>query len=104
MKLSEITKKPQLIEVLIDDTDTVKEYGEALSFHTWDRQPMDVFIKLANLSSNMENKNPNIGDMIGIVKTLILDEDGKEILTDNNAMPTSILMKVIQKVTESLGK
>lgn len=104
MKLSEITKKPQLIEVLIDDKETVKEYGEALSFHTWDRQPMDVFIKLANLSSNIENKNPNIGDMIGIVKTLILDEDGKEILTDDNAMPTSILMKVIQKVTESLGK
>tara|TARA_R110000868_G_scaffold364599_1_gene627474 strand:- start:282 stop:596 length:315 start_codon:yes stop_codon:yes gene_type:complete len=104
MKLSEITKKPQLIEVLIDDKTTVKEYGEALSFHTWDRQPMDVFIKLANLSSNIENKNPNIGDMIGIVKTLILDEDGKEILTDENAMPTSILMKVIQKVTESLGK
>ena len=104
MKLSEITKKPQLIEVLIDDKETVKEYGEALSFHTWDRQPMDVFIKLANLSSNIENKNPNIGDMIGIVKTLILDEDGKEILTDENAMPTSILMKVIQKVTESLGK
>jgi len=104
MKLSEITKNPQLIEVLIDDKETVKEYGEALSFHTWDRQPMDVFIKLANLSSNIENKNPNIGDMIDVVKTLILDEDGKQILTDKNAMPTSILMKVIQKVTESLGK
>jgi len=104
MKLSEITKNPQLIEVLIDDKETVKEYGEALSFHTWDRQPMDVFIKLANLSSNIENKNPNIGDMIDVVKTLILDEDGKEILTDKNAMPTNILMKVIQKVTESLGK
>ena len=48
MKLSEITKKPQLIEVLIDDEETVKEFGEALTFHTWDRQPMDVFIKLAN--------------------------------------------------------
>jgi len=104
MKLSEITKKPQLIEVLLDDKDTVKEYGEALSFFTWDRQPMDVFIKLANLASNIENKNPNIGDMIGVVKTLILDENGKEILTDKNAMPTNILMKVIQKVTESLGK
>ena len=104
MKLSEITKNPQLIEVLIDDKETVKEYGEALSFHTWDRQPMDVFIKLANLSSNIENKNPNIGDMIDVVKTLILDEDGKQILTDKNAMPTNILMKVIQKVTESLGK
>ena len=104
MKLSEITQKPQLIEVLIDDKDTIKEYGEALSFHTWDRQPMDVFIKLANLASNIENKNPNIGDMIDVVRDLIVDEKGKPLLTDNNAMPTNILVKVIQKVTESLGK
>lgn len=104
MKLSEITQKPQLIEVLIDDADTIKEYGEALSFHTWDRQPMDVFIKLANLSSNIENKNPNIGDMIDVVRDLIVDEKGIPLLTDNNAMPTNILIKVIQKVTESLGK
>jgi hypothetical protein len=104
MKLSEITQKPQLIEVLIDDKDTIKEYGEALSFHTWDRQPMDVFIKLANLASNIENKNPNIGDMIDVVRDLIVDEKGKPLLTDNNAMPTNILIKVIQKVTESLGK
>ena len=104
MKLSEITQKPQLIEVLIDDKDTIKEYGEALSFHTWDRQPMDVFIKLANLASNIENKNPNIGDIIDVVRDLIVDEKGKPLLTDNNAMPTNILIKVIQKVTESLGK
>jgi hypothetical protein len=104
MKLSEITKKPKLIEVLIDDKDTIEEYGEALSFHTWDRQPMDVFIKLANLSSNIENKNPNIGDMIDVVRDLIVDEKGKPLLTENNAMPTNILVKVIQKVTESLGK
>ena len=104
MKLSEITKKPQLIEVLIDDKETIEEFGEALSFHTWDRQPMDVFIKLANLSSNIEEQNPNIGDMIHIVKDLILDENGKQILTGKNSMPTKILMKVVQKVTESLGK
>ena len=65
---------------------------------------MDVFIKLANLASNIENKNPNIGDMIDVVRDLIVDEKGKPLLTDNNAMPTNILIKVIQKVTESLGK
>jgi hypothetical protein len=104
MKLSEITQKPQLIEVLIDDEETVKEFGEALTFHTWDRQPMDVFIKLANLASNIENQNPNIGDMIGVAKSLILDEKGKEIIKDGTMMPTNILIKVVQKVTESLGK
>ena len=73
MKLSEISKKPQLIEVLIDDEEIVKEFGEPLSFHTWDRQPMDTFIKMANLSSESDSKSLKIGDMIEVVRTLVLD-------------------------------
>jgi ubiquinone biosynthesis protein Coq4 len=99
MKLSQISKEPQLIELSIDDEDVVKEYGEPLSFFTWDRQPMDVFTRIANIGEN--------GDMpvlLEIVKTLILDDEGNQILTDKNMLPTSILMKAMNKVTAQLGK
>jgi hypothetical protein len=98
MKLSQLTAKPQLIDIHIDDEDTIKEFGEAIEFWTWDRQPMDVFMKLANATSN------DTGNIIGIVRTLILDERGKEILKDDEMLPTHILMKAISKVTEILGK
>jgi len=98
MKLSQIAKEPVLIEIKLDDKDTVKEYGEPLVFYTWDRQPMDVFMRLANIDQK------NTGDLIEIVKTLILDEEGKQVLNDKNMLPTSVLMKAIQKVTEQLGK
>ena len=98
MKLSEIAKEPTLIEVKLDDKDTVKEFGEALVFYTWDRQPMDVFMRLANLDQK------NTGELINVVKTLILDEEGKTVLNDKNMLPTSVLMKAIAKVTEQLGK
>lgn len=98
MKLSQLTAKPQLIDIHIDDEDTIKEFGEPIEFWTWDRQPMDVFMKLANSTNN------DIGNIIGIVRTLILDEKGKEILKDDEMLPTHILMKAIGKVTELLGK
>jgi hypothetical protein len=98
MLLSKIAKEPTLVELKLDDKDTVKEFGEALVFYTWDRQPMDVFMRLANLNEK------NTGDLINIVKTLILDEEGKPVLNDKNMLPTSVLMKAIQKVTEQLGK
>ena len=98
MKLSQLTAKPQLIEVSIDDEDTIKEFSEPITFHTWDRQPMDVFMKLANATSN------DTSSIIGIVKTLILDEKGKEILKDDAMLPTHVLMKAITKVTDLLGK
>jgi hypothetical protein len=99
MKLSQITAKPKLIEMSIDDEDTIKEYGEPLTFHTWDRQPMEVFMRLANISEG--NANASI---IEVVKTLILDEEGKALLTNDNMLPTHVLMKAISKVTELLGK
>ena len=98
MKLSQITAEPKLIEISLDDEATVKEFGEALIFYTWDRQPMEVFMRLANVDQK------NAGDLINIVKTLILDEKGKQILNDKNMLPTGVLMKAIAKVTEQLGK
>lgn len=98
MKLSQLTAKPQLVLVKLDDEDTIKEYSEAIEFYTWDRQPMDVFMKLAAATQD------NTGNIIEIVRTLILDEDGKQILSKDNMLPTGILMKAISKVTEMLGK
>lgn len=98
MKLSQLTAKPQLIDVHLDDEDTIKEFGEAITFYTWDRQPMDVFMKLANATGN------DTASIINIVRTLILDEKGKEILKDDAMLPTHVLMKVIAKVTDLLGK
>lgn len=98
MKLSALTAKPQLVEVQLDDEDIIKEFGEAITFYTWDRQPLDVFMKLASADHS------NSGNVIGIVRTLILDEKGKEILKDDAMLPTHVLMKAIGKVTELLGK
>ena len=98
MKLSQVTATPKLIEIVIDDEDTIVEFGESLSFYTWDRQPMDVFLKLAKIEQDSDT------NVISIVKTLILDETGKEILADNKTLPAKLLMKAIAKVTELLGK
>ena len=98
MKLSQLSAKPVLVQITLDDEDVIKEYNEPLEFYTWDRQPMDVFMKLASVDPNAVNSS-----LIGIVRTLILDEDGKEILTKDNILPPKILMKAIMKVSEMLG-
>jgi hypothetical protein len=98
MKLSQITCEPQLVEVVLDDQEILDTYGEQLVFYTYDRQPMDIFMRLANVDQK------NIGELIDIVKTLILDDKGNRILNDKQMLPTSVLMKAITKVTAQLGK
>ena len=98
MKLSSIAAKPQLMKVTIDDEDTIKEFGEAVEFWTLDRQPLDIFMKLASANQS------DTAAMIGIVKTMILDEDGKEVLSNENMLPSNLLIKVIEKIVATLGK
>ena len=98
MKLSQLAAKPQLIKLEINDEDTVKEFGEPVEFYTWDRQPLDIFMKLANATQD------NMPGMIDIIRTLILDESGKEIITKENMLPSSLLIKSIAKIVETLGK
>lgn len=98
MKLSELAKKPQLVRVTIEDADIVSEFGEALEFWTWDRQPMDTFLKLASLDQN------NTASVIEAVRGLVLDEAGAPVITGENTLPTKVMMRVITAVVESLGK
>jgi hypothetical protein len=98
MKLTQLAAKPQLVKIEINDEDVIKEYNEPLEFWIWDRQPLDQFVKLAKMNSD------NMDELIKTVNSMILDEEGKLILANDNMLPTHIMTKVIGKVVETLGK
>lgn len=98
MKINQIASKPQLIKLTVDDEMIVSEFGEAIDFWTWDRQPLDVFMKLAAI------KNDDPSQIIEVVRKLILDENGKEVITGDQMLPTPVLVRIISKVVETLGK
>jgi hypothetical protein len=98
MKLHTLAAKPQLTQFSLDDEDIIKEYGEPIEFYSWDRQPLETFMKLANAQGGDST------EMIKIVKTMILDEDGKEIISDDKMLPSNLLIKAIGVLVEKLGK
>lgn len=98
MKLTQITAEPKLVQVFLDDEETIKDYSEALEFWTWDRQPMDKFIQLANMDQN------DFGSIVNVMRDLILDESGKPVIDGNQVLPSKVLMKAVGKVSNILGK
>ena len=98
MKLSELAKKPQLVKIALDDEETVQEFGEAIEYWTWDRQPMDTFMRLASVDAS------NYSTVVDAVRSLILDEKGQPVLAGDITLPTKIMMRVITRTVESLGK
>ena len=98
MKLTQLAAKPQLVKVEIADEDVVKEFGEALEFYIWDRQPMDKFIRLAQM------KGEDMSELIAAVNDMVLDEEGNPVIKEGLVLPTNVMTKVIGKVVETLGK
>jgi hypothetical protein len=98
MKLSQLAREPQLVEVVIDDEKVLEEFGEPLTFWTWDRQPMAAFMRLASL------KPEDTSAIIETVRDLILDEQGKPVLSETNTLPTHVMMSAIFRLTDMLGK
>jgi hypothetical protein len=100
MKLSQLAAKPQLTKLEITDEAIVAEYGagEPIEFYTWDRQPLNVFMALA------ANQGEDPAGMIDVVRKLILDEKGNEIVTKDNSLPSPVLMRAIAMIVERLGK
>lgn len=98
MKLSELAREPQLIKISIDDQEIIDEYKEAVEFWTWDRQPMDTFMKMAAVNPD------DYSSIVTAVRGLVLDESGRPMLTDKASLPTKVMLRVIARVVEGLGK
>ena len=100
MKISKLAAKPQLIKIELTTKELVEKYKEPIEFHTWDRQPIEKFMELANINS-AEGKP---GDIIHLMKDLILDENGKPVISGENVIPTDILLVAVGAIVERLGK
>lgn len=98
MDLKSLANKPKLVEISLEDEQTVKEFGEPLTFYTWDRTPINDFMKLASIDNN------NYSSVVDAVSTMILDKDGEPIIKDGVSLPNHVLMKTITAVVSGLGK
>ena len=98
MKLAELSQKPQLIKIILDDPKIIDKYEEELEFFVYDRQPIDVFSKLANADQK------DVGGLIFLLKDLILDEDGKQIIDEERILPMDVMVEAVKKIGERLGK
>ena len=98
LKLTQLASKPQLIKITLDDKEIVEKFGDELEFWIMDRQPIDQFIKMATMD------NDNQGALIRMVNDLVLDEDGKKVLGDGEALPNAVMISVIAAVVDRLGK
>lgn len=99
MKLSSLIGNANLIEIKLDTDDLVKEFGEAISFKTFDQLPLKVFLELAESATS-----GNTQALVRLAQKLILDDAGKPMLTDESTIPQKVLLAAVEAVTARMGK
>lgn len=99
MNIKEFASKPELMEVVLDNADLVEKYGEPITFYTYNIVRMSTYFDFFNARSN--NEFTNLDKMM---KSMILDKDGKQVLADDEDLPIDIAAATINKIGEILGK
>jgi len=98
MKLQELSAKPKLTQLLIDDAETIEKYGEVIEFYIYDRYSMDLYMKLSSIEDLSD-----AGTMQAMAYDIMLDEDGNKIMTPGFQLPVDLQIKAVEKTLISLG-
>lgn len=98
MKLSELAQKPKLEKITITSETLVEKYGDELDFFIYDRQPIDIFTKLADVTEG------NAAEYMVILKDLILNEDGVPVMSEEKSLPIDVMTEAMKLIGDHLGK
>lgn len=99
MNIKKYASKPQLIEVVLDNSDLLEKYGEPITFYTYDVVGMSTYFEFFNARSNGEYIN-----LEKMIRKLVLDKDGKPVLESEEDLPIDIAAEAVNSIGELLGK
>jgi hypothetical protein len=99
MDIKELAKKPELVEIVLDGEDIVKEYGETITFY------MKDFVDINTYFDFFRSQNEKSGDELNkLMASLILNKEGKTVLDEGEGFPIDISIAALTKINETLGK
>ena len=99
MNISEFKVKPKIIEVEIDDKDIVETYGDKIKFHMYDHMDLTTYFKFFKAQGE-----GNTDELLRIVKTIILDDKGKPVMSNDYELPVDIFTSAVVKISNHMGK
>lgn len=99
MDIKQLAKKPQLVEIVLDDQALIDEYGEPITF--WMKDTVDINTYFDFFRSQNEKSGEELAELL---RTLILNKDGEKVLEEGDSFPIDITIAALTKINENLGK
>lgn len=89
----------QLVQIIIDNERIIDLLGEPLVFHMPRELDIDTYFKVYRLqSSGITN------ELVTVLRPLLLDSEGTQILEEDDTLPISIISEVIIAINATLDQ
>ena len=99
MNIEKFKKKPKLTKITIDDAEIIQEYGEAIDFWLYDTVDINTYFDFYR--SQQEHNGEELN---ALLRRLILKQDGKTVLAEDEMLPVDISLAALMRINEFLGK
>lgn len=97
--IKEFAKKPELIEIKLNDQDILDIYGEEVSFWMKDHIDLGTYFDFYKFQRDSSDEN-----LMNTLRRLILTAEGKPAITEEEVLPIDLTLAVMVKINEHLGK
>jgi len=97
--LKELARKPQLIEIILDDKDIVESYGDCINFWVYDQVDLNSYFEFFKSQGDGDGKA-----METVLQSLVLNEQGQPMLDEGETFPIDLTVAMLGKLGEILGK
>jgi hypothetical protein len=99
MDIKAFAKKPQLIEITLDDQGIVESYGETIKFWMYDYVDISTYFDF--FKSQREGQGENLNTLL---RSIILNAEGQPAIAEDEKLPVDISVAALTKISETLGK
>lgn len=96
--ISDFSRKPELVQVVLDNEDIKQEFGDTVIFY------MKDFVDINTYFEFFRSQSENDGNLSGILQKIILNEKGEPVLKDDEQLPVNLAVAALTKINETLGK
>ena len=99
MNIQKFASKPKLIQIDLDEPELLEAYGEPITFYTYDVVGLSTYFDFFNARTKSQYEALN-----KIIKALILDDQGKPAIKEDEDLPIDIAAAAINRIGGILGK
>lgn len=98
MDINKFAKKPEMIQITLDDAEIIENYGEAITF--W----MKDFVDINTYFDFFKSQGTGGNELNTLMAKIILKEDGTPAIGEGEALPVDIAVAALTKINDTLGK